>query len=138
MIYQRLETDHWEGVLVKQLVARHRDETQSAFDETWPFRNVFSRPVPGYRGSFIAFADGIKAAPEDWPAWRDRFEALLAQLEALAARVNFAESESRQTACYVYARGRHDGAAASGEGSDWTRWRLNAAGREAEETLLHL
>ena len=31
-IHQRLETDHWESVL-KQLVARHRDETQSRFAE---------------------------------------------------------------------------------------------------------
>ena len=31
-IHQRLETDHWENLL-KQLVTRHRDETQSRFAE---------------------------------------------------------------------------------------------------------
>ena len=63
------------------------------FDEVAPFPNCFSPPHRGYRGSLIAFAVSLKAVEEEWPAWQQRFEALLGSLKAYGARVDFEETE---------------------------------------------
>lgn len=104
------------------------------FDEVWPLRRVFSNPVTGYRAGFVSFADGLKATPDEWPEWRQRFEQLLKGLSAISARVDFAEFESSARDSYAYVFNQ------SGTGKDraahWTRWRLGPNGEELEETDL--
>lgn len=104
------------------------------FDEVWPLRRVFSNPVTGYRAGFVSFADGLKATPDDWPEWRQRFEQLLKGLSAISARVDFAEFESSACDGYAYVFSPPD--KENNRVAHWTRWRLGPNGEEIDETDL--
>ncbi len=102
-----------------------------AFDEGWPLKAIFPPPRPGYAGSFIAFADGIKARREDWPEWRARFEELLRSLRGISAQVDFAESDHPESESYAYVF-----VAGAGGRGHWKRWRRRPDGSDIEETDL--
>ena len=72
------------------------------FDPVAPFTDVFSRQRRGYAGSFISFATAIKAVPEEWPAWRTRFEQLLGVLECNTAQAQFEFDDGEAAAEYSY------------------------------------
>ena len=62
----------------------------------------FSGPTRGYRGSFLSFATGIEAVPEEWHEWRERFEQLLGVLECNAAQARFEFEDDNEGADYNY------------------------------------
>lgn len=94
------------------------------YDETYPFRNVFSSPREAYRTSILSFADSIKATHQDWCEWVHRFEELIVFLDAISAEVRFSNDASSESLClsYLYV----DGA--------WKRWRVISVEREQDES----
>ena len=72
------------------------------FDPVYALTNVFSRPRRGFAESLLSFAAAIKAAPEEWPEWRERFEQLLGVLECNTARALFEFDDGDAAAEFSY------------------------------------
>ena len=73
------------------------------FDPVYALTNVFSRPRRGYAGSLLSFAAAIKAAPEEWPEWRERFEQLLGvRPRPVASRAEAEEAAVHVVAVHMY------------------------------------
>ena len=60
----------------------------TAFDDQYPFSDIFSLAREGYGASVISFAGSYKSLHEDWGEWEQRFELLLTSLFCFTARVH--------------------------------------------------
>lgn len=98
-----------------------------------PLRPIFSKPVPGYMGSMIAFADSVRAERADWQGWRAAFEQFLGKLRWREARLTLSAADALATERYAYMvveRGA--------EGTRVIRLRLEPGIDEMNETELTL